>query len=166
MSEPATSVLRRLVSGGQTGADRAALDAAMALGLAVGGWCPRGRAAEDGPIAEHYPLTETDASDSAVRTQQNVLDSDGTLIIAFGPLTGGSALTEQLAHRHRRPVLVIDANQVAPQAAAEQVNRFIQSCRVAVLNVAGPRASSQPAIYDYVRAVITQLLSPGPSDRA
>jgi hypothetical protein len=149
---------RKIISGGQTGADRAALDAARARGWPIGGWCPRDRDAEDGPIDTSYPLRETESLEHAVRTEQNVIDSDGTAIIAFGPLHGGSALTERLAHQHGKPVQVIDAESNSIDEACEQLRQFTQAHPIEVLNVAGPRGSNQPAIYRYVHAVIDQLL--------
>src|SRR5215471_7567840 len=99
----------RIVSGGQTGVDRAALDAALELGVPCGGWCPRGRAAEDGPIDDRYPLHETPSRDVEQRTEWNVRDSDGTLILNRGPeLTGGTLLTQRVAQRDRKPWMVID----------------------------------------------------------
>mgnify|MGYP003793290687 CR=1 FL=1 len=90
-------MIKKIVSGGQTGVDRAALDVAMQLGIPVGGWCPRGRRAEDGRIPDSYPLREASSVNYAKRTELNVRDSDGTLILSGGPLTGGTALTESLA---------------------------------------------------------------------
>ncbi|AGA90387.1 hypothetical protein Thimo_1608 [Thioflavicoccus mobilis 8321] len=133
----------RVVSGGQTGVDRAALDAALALGLAIGGWCPRGRRAEDGPIAGRYPLVETPGSDYAQRTAWNVRDSDATLILHRGSLTGGTALTAELAHRYARPLLTCDLSR--PLVSAAIVDRLLENS-VRVLNCAGPRESGAPGI--------------------
>jgi hypothetical protein len=88
----------KIISGGQTGVDRAALDAALALNIPCGGWCPKGRKAEDGPIPERYPLQETSSADYRVRTEKNVTDSDGTLILTRGPVTGGTAYTVIVSH--------------------------------------------------------------------
>jgi predicted Rossmann-fold nucleotide-binding protein len=126
----------KVISGGQTGVDRAALDAAMAVGLTVGGWCPRGRRAENGPLPERYPLRETPTAEYRVRTEWNVRDSDGTLILAEGPLTGGTLLTLELARdRYRRPVLVLDLGGGADPAA---VVSWVVAQHIRVLNVAGP----------------------------
>src|SRR5947209_20410690 len=98
----------RIVSGGQTGVDRAALDVALALGIPCGGWCPRGRRAEDGPIPERYPLVETPTDEYPERTERNVCDSDGTLILTRGQPDRGTALTARLANRHKKPLYVVD----------------------------------------------------------
>jgi len=150
-----------LISGGQTGADRAALDAALDAGFPCGGWCPRGRLAEDGPLPARYPLRELDSPKYRDRTRRNVLDSDATVIIAFGDLTGGSALTRQFAEESGRPVLVIDAGEVSVDEAATQLRAFIEDCAVQELNVAGPRASGQPDIYRYVYRMVATLLRAG-----
>jgi hypothetical protein len=133
----------KVVSGGQTGVDRAALDAAQAAGLACGGWCPRGRKAEDGAIAASYPLHETPSDDYAERTEWNVRDSDATLVLTRGQPSPGTALTIDLARRLGRPVLVLDLGD-APEPAA--VRRFVDETAVGVLNVAGPRESQRPGI--------------------
>ncbi len=144
----------RIVSGGQTGADRGALDAALALGLDCGGWCPRGRRAEDGRIPDRYPLRETDSSDYAVRTERNVLDSDGTVLVTRGAPTGGSALTRTLARRHDRPLLCIDLDAETATAAAERLAAWLTAEKVAVLNVAGTRESGCPGLAEDVRQLI------------
>ncbi|MEM8679348.1 MAG: putative molybdenum carrier protein, partial [Planctomycetota bacterium] len=95
--------LDKVVSGGQTGVDRGALDAAIYLGLPHGGWCPRGRLAEDGVIPARYELQETTAPQYAVRTEKNVIDSDATLILHSGPLSGGTKYTRAMAEKHQRP---------------------------------------------------------------
>lgn len=132
---------RRIVSGGQTGADRGGLDAAIALGIEHGGWCPRGRRAEDGTIPDHYRLDETTSREYAVRTERNVVDSDATLIVTRGAPTGGTALTADVARRHGRPLLVVDLADVAFDDAVELVRDFVAGHAVVTLNIAGPRAS-------------------------
>lgn len=144
-----------IVSGGQTGVDRAALDSALALGLAVGGWCPLGRRAEDGPIPGLYPLRETPTQDYGQRTEWNVRDSDATLILSRGRLTGGSARTAEHAHRLGRPLLTLDLDAAPdPALAADWVRR--QGVRV--LNVAGPRESGAPGIYAQALGWLETLL--------
>ena len=133
----------KIVSGGQTGVDRAALDVAIELGIPHGGWCPRGRKAEDGRIAARYGLRETDSARYAVRTEQNVVDSDGTLILYRKELKGGTALTRDVARRRQRPLLLIDLTRpVFP----EVVREWIEAEEIGVLNVAGPRESQNPGI--------------------
>lgn len=144
----------KIVSGGQTGVDRGALDAAIALGIPHGGWCPRGRLAEDGRIPDHYQLLETDSPEYSVRTQQNVLDSDATLILYRGRLSGGTELTLRLAERHRRPCLVVDLDHLLP---AEEVRAWLRSEQIEVLNVAGPRESQSPGIAARTRQFLSGL---------
>jgi hypothetical protein len=149
-------VVQRVVSGGQTGVDRAALDAAIDLGLPHGGWCPRGRLAEDGRISRRYRLKETSASEYWVRTEQNVVDSDGTLILYRGELSGGTHLTHRMAIKHGRPVLLIDLeNDPDPH----EVRTWIDTERISVLNVAGPRESSAAGIARQSREFLRQVLS-------
>src|SRR5437588_11049303 len=112
-------MLQRIISGGQTGVDRAALDVALELGIPCGGWCPRGRRAEDGPIPEKYPLKETSTKEYPQRTEQNVCDADGTLILTRGQPDRGTALTAKLANRHRKPLYVVDLAQPAADEAAK-----------------------------------------------
>jgi hypothetical protein len=153
--------LQRIVSGGQTGVDRAALDVAMALGLSCGGWVPRGRRAEDGRVPDCYPLRETAAFSYARRTRLNVRDADATLILTRGEPAGGTALTVDMAIRLERPILVLDLNADANPAAAR---RWLAALRVRVLNVAGPRESGCPGIYAQSRAFLEALLgAPGPA---
>jgi hypothetical protein len=144
----------KIVSGGQTGVDRAALDVALEFGLDCGGHCPRGRAAEDGPIAGKYPLQETPSADSAQRTEWNVRDSDGTLILTSGKLTGGTALTVEFARALRRPCLVVDLDLPVD---TEAVNRWLAANRIQTLNIAGPRASESPHAYDLAVATLRNI---------
>jgi hypothetical protein len=131
--------LLQIVSGGQTGVDRAALDVAIHLQIPHGGWCPRGRLAEDGAIAASYQLRETAEPDYAVRTERNVIDSQATLVLHYHDLSGGTKLTVQLADRHRRPRLLVD---LADPAEPKCVVDWLVANQVTVLNVAGPRESS------------------------
>ena len=146
--------LERVVSGGQTGADRAALDWAIANGIAHGGWCPSGRRAEDGRIALHYSLRETPARDYQQRTRWNVRDSDGTLIVSRAvELSGGSAYTARCAERLGKPWC-----HVHPGAdSVGRITAFLEQHRVRTLNVAGPRVSTDPEIYGYVFTVLERL---------
>ncbi|MDP6788501.1 MAG: putative molybdenum carrier protein [Rhodospirillales bacterium] len=145
----------KIVSGGQTGVDRAALDTALTLGLACGGWCPLGRRAEDGPIPERYPLIESESPKYRIRTGLNVRDSDATLVLCRGEPSGGSALTVRLAKGLGRPVLVIDPD--APDSALV-FGDWAEAEAIAVLNVAGPRESTEPGAYRQARAFLTRVL--------
>ncbi len=149
-------IVEKIVSGGQSGVDRAALDIAMAMGIAVGGWCPKGRLAEDGVIAERYPLIESDSAEPAVRTKLNVRDSDGTLVLYEQALSGGTKLTVDYAKEIMRPLLVIALDKVAE---AETVVTWLQQYQIQVLNVAGPRASQREAIYDHAYDFLQHCLT-------
>jgi len=143
--------VRKIVSGGQSGVDRAALDAALDLGIPCGGWCPRNRLAEDGRIEERYPLTETASDKTAQRTEWNVRDSDGTLVLTRGEPSGGTALTIRLAGRLGRPFLVVD---LAEGGDAGKAGEWIRRNRIEVLNVAGPRESKAPGIHGEATAFL------------
>jgi len=136
--------LERIISGGQTGVDRAGLDVALALGLAIGGGCPQGRRAEDGTIPDRYPLVETPEPDYETRTRRNVEDSDGTLILNMGVLDGGTALTATHARQVGKPYLVV-ALEAGIEPAAFRA--WLDENRIRVLNVAGPRESKRPGAY-------------------
>jgi Circularly permutated YpsA SLOG family len=155
--------LRKIVSGGQTGVDRAALDAALASQFPCGGWCPADRSAEDGIIPATYPVTPLPDGGLRKRTRQNVTDSDGTLIVCdprltAGELTGGTQLTWRVAKEHGRPLLVIDASKFPVASAAEAIIAWINTSGIGVLNVAGPRESGWPEAYAYTRGVIEMVL--------
>jgi hypothetical protein len=145
----------KIVSGGQTGVDRAALDAAIAMGVEHSGWRPRGRLAEDGRIPERYRLQETQSPDYPPRTQQNVLDSDATLILYRGWLSGGTELTFRLARDHQRPCLTVDLDWKPDPAHAVA---WLRTQGVAVLNVAGPRESQSPGITALARRFVMEML--------
>ena len=135
--------VQKIVSGGQTGVDRAALDVAIALGIVHGGWCPKGRLAEDGPIAERYQLTELDSADYTVRTERNVIDSDGTLILYQNRLSGGTALTNRFAKYYEKPLHRIRMDR---DLKLQAVISWIKEHEIKILNVAGPRGSSSVGI--------------------
>lgn len=158
-----TLPLRKIVSGGQTGVDRAALDVACELGIACGGWCPRGRRAEDGRIAEIYPLRETESADYSERTERNVEDADGTLVITNGPITGGTALTVRCARRLGKPLLIVDLREGGAERWVRELQDWVLRNQIRVLNVAGPRESQQPGIYDAARRLLTVVLTSGRS---
>ncbi|MBC8244792.1 MAG: putative molybdenum carrier protein [Verrucomicrobia bacterium] len=151
--------MRKIVSGGQTGVDRAALDWALANGVACGGWCPLGRWAEDGPIDARYPLRETPEANPAQRTEWNVRDSDGTLIVSLAKrLAGGTRLTADLAKRLAKPHLIVTQTDGDLPAQAESLRRFIAEHGVAVLNVAGPRESGEPGAGEYAAGLLDAAL--------
>lgn len=151
----------RIVSGGQTGVDRAALDFAIRHGWKHGGWCPHGRRAEDGMIPNTYRLRETESAEYEVRTEKNVLDSDATLIVVReAPLSGGTAFTRDLAERNRRPVLIVRERDGVEHAAAALV-KWLQHYSVRTLNVAGPRESQAPGIGRFVENLLAAAVSAG-----
>ena len=147
----------KIVSGGQTGVDRAALDVAIHLEIEHGGWCPKGRLAEDGEIESRYALKETSSPEYAVRTEKNVIDSDGTLILFRGKMRGGTLLTSKLAGKHRRPCLEID---LADSFNVEDFLDWFKNSNLSVLNVAGPRASSDDEIYKDAQKCLISLFEP------
>jgi hypothetical protein len=150
--------LAKIVSGGQAGVDLGALDAALEAGFPCGGWAPEGRAAEDGPIPERYPVQELAGAGYDERTQQNVLDSDGTAILHSGALMGGTRQTMLYCVEHGKPFELIDATRTAPKDAAIKLANFVERNRLSVLNVAGPRASKWREGHQYARATVTFLL--------
>lgn len=154
--------LEKIVSGGQTGADRAALDVAIALGIATGGWVPHGRRSEDGRIPVRYSgLIETDTESYQTRTALNVRDSDATLIFSFGEPTSGTALTLKLAQSSGKPFLAVDLESLSQEEAAGRVREWLVDTGVRVLNVAGPRESGEPRITAAVTSVLTEALATG-----
>jgi hypothetical protein len=147
----------KVVSGGQTGVDRAALDAAISVGLEVGGWCPAGRVAEDSLLDRSYALTETPSSDPAQRTEWNVRDSDATLVIVRGEaLLGGTNLTVEIARRLSKPLVIL---QLVDRHVADQAIDWIRGRGVSTLNIAGPRESEEPGIYELARPILIRILS-------
>ena len=143
-----------IVSGGQTGVDRAALDVAIALGIAHGGWCPAGRLAEDGSVPSRYELRETDSSEYPVRTEQNVIDSDATLILYEGNIKGGTLLTRRICRRLGKDHLTVAIDNGRP----ETVRQWLARTRPATLNVAGPRESTCPGIFERSMAFMLAAL--------
>lgn len=149
----------RIVSGGQTGADRAALDAALELGLDVGGWVPLGRQAEDGIIPDRYPnLKEAESKRPAVRTELNVRDSDATVIFSHGILSGGTALTESIARTLSKPLLHLDLDRISEPNASAELFDWLARQQIGTLNVAGPRESQDSAIYASTKRVLIATL--------
>ncbi|WP_081621778.1 putative molybdenum carrier protein [Thioalkalivibrio sp. ALE11] len=136
-------MLSKIVSGGQTGVDRAALDVARDLGVPCGGWCPADRCAEDGVIPERYPVDPLATGGRHKRTEWNVRDSDGTLILTIGALTGGSLLTRNLARKHKKPYLIVDLDS---SFGSPEIGLWVASECIETLNVAGPSESTCPGI--------------------
>jgi len=154
----------KIISGGQTGADRAALDVAIQLGFEHGGWLPKGRKTENGALPARYHLRELDSTQYRQRTEKNVLEGDATLILSHGPLSGGSALTQSLAVRHDRPVLHLDLEQLERQEAKMILEQWLARHQVSTLNVAGPRASGDPQIYEAVFQLLCIVNWPAAGD--
>ena len=155
---PFPTAVERILSGGQTGADRAALDFAIAHGIPHGGWCPRGRLAEDGPIAERYQLEETPDAEYAQRTEWNVRDSDGTVIFSLAPvLTGGSLATVVFARRLGKPCLHLSREAGDDGELTEQLAAFVQRHQIRRLNIAGPRVSGELGIEAFVKRILTRV---------
>ena len=150
--------LSQIISGGQTGVDRGALDAALTTQFSCGGYCPKGRKAEDGVIDERYPLTELSTAGYRQRTIRNLSESDGTLILYHGYLSGGTQETMVQCIRLHKPYKLIDAQAVNVQYASELALAFIADFDIAVLNVAGPRLSQWADGYQYSLEVITNLI--------
>lgn len=149
-------MIQSIVSGGQTGVDRAALDTALKLEIPCGGWCPKDRRAEDGVLDVMYPLLETPLQRYSQRTEWNVRDSDGTLVLYQEFLGGGSAYTVELAKKYERPLLVLD---LSTNPAQETVREWIHQCHVYIVNIAGPRESTRPGIYQAAYMWLFRTLS-------
>lgn len=150
--------IRKIVSGGQTGADRAAFDFALENGVEIGGFVPKNRLAEDGRISDEYEnLTETETENSAERTGLNVVNSDATLVLSRGALKGGTLLTKQLAEEYGKPFLRVDFLEMRAGQSVEKARKWLDSVDCAVLNVAGPRASEDAEIYGIVKQFLKEL---------
>jgi predicted Rossmann fold nucleotide-binding protein DprA/Smf involved in DNA uptake len=148
----------KIISGGQTGVDRAALDVAMAQGIPCGGWCPAGRLDEYGRIPDRYPVTELPDGDFAARSRQNVLDADATVIFHSGELRGGTEFTRQCCIEQKRPYLLVDASKTSSQTAAKLLVDFVEAQAVESLNVAGPRETEWQEGHEYAVAVLQPWL--------
>jgi hypothetical protein len=150
-------MLKKIISGGQTGADRAALDFAIKYKIPHGGWIPKGRLAEDGPLPKKYKLKEMTTTSYPKRIEQNAIDSDGTVIFSHGRLTGGSAYTKKMANKHNKPHLHIDLSKHEVLVASLEILTWKDENKIGTLNVAGPRASKDPKIYKVVKDVLEAL---------
>ena len=160
--------IQKIISGGQTGVDRGALDAAIKLGIPHGGWCPKGRKAEDGRIPDQYQLTEMATADYPSRTRRNIQEADGTLILSPRPLTGGTLLTWNAAEKLGKTRFCIyfptERTLLSWLAGAELPVAVLQACgwmlghQVQILNVAGPRESKCRGVQVFAQAVLTELL--------
>jgi hypothetical protein len=151
--------LMKIISGGQTGVDRAGLDAALAAAFPCGGWCPADRKAEDGPIPERYPMSLLTERGNRLRTLKNVQASDGTAILFNQFLSGGTRLTRDMCIHEKKPFIVLDATQISVERAAKAVVRFIGENEISVLNIAGPRASGWSEGYQFALAVVEQVIA-------
>lgn len=147
--------VRKVISGGQTGVDRAALDVAIELGIEHGGWCPLGRLAEDGFIPARYALRQTDTEKYSDRTERNLRDADGTLILYRQELSGGTDLTHFLCRKHGRPVLAVDISQ---SYEVQQIEAWLSANKISTLNVAGPRESTSPGISEQAKQLLRAVL--------
>ena len=147
----------KIISGGQTGVDRAALDAAIAAGLTYGGIIPKGRIAEDGRVPQSYhALQEADVDEYSFRTEQNVLNADATLILGYLPMSGGTMTTNQYCHQHGKSHLFINLEKPEDENR-ERILEWLQSEKPAILNIAGPRESKQPGIYKKARRLLESV---------
>lgn len=150
-------MLKKVISGGQTGVDRAGLDAAIKAGFSIGGHCPKGRRSEDGTIPDIYPLQELTSSDYSVRTEKNVVESDGTLILNKGDLSSGTKRTHEYATNHIKPCLIV---QLEEPIEPSQVIRWIEGQQITTLNIAGPRESKCPeGIYNEAYSCLEKVFS-------
>ena len=151
-------MIKKIISGGQTGVDQAALDVAIELNIPHGGWIPKGRKTEDGILPAKYQLQEMPTSSYPPRTEKNILDSDGTLIICHGKLTGGSALTQKLAKKHNRPWIHLDLDKLSVSDASKATASWIERNGIQILNVGGSRASKDPGIYKATMEILRTVL--------
>jgi len=163
MNSPIVKLVR-IISGGQTGADRAGLDFAIEHDIPHGGWCPKGRRAEDGQVPDRYNVKEMPTSGYPPRTEQNVVDSDGTMIVTkSGKMTTGSALTEKLARKHKKPCLHValeEMEKAGAPATGLLVAEWLAKNDIRVLNVAGSRESTTPGIHDVTVRLLEWTICP------
>lgn len=149
--------LKKIISGGQTGADRAALDVAIDREIPCGGWCPMGRKAEDGQIPVMYPLQETGSSDYSTRTRKNIMDSDGTLILCpENAMDDGTKLTYQLCKELNKPLFIADP---ADEEQIPSVIKWLIKGNIHIVNIAGPRESKLKGIYKVSEMFLDKLMN-------
>ncbi|OGI08089.1 MAG: hypothetical protein A2Y40_09720 [Candidatus Margulisbacteria bacterium GWF2_35_9] len=147
----------KIISGGQTGVDRAALDMAMECGMTYGGYIPQGRKAEDGRLSEKYNnLIELNETDYKIRTELNVVESDATLILYAGLLFGGTLLTKDFAIKNNKPYLCINLRKEKPNPT-KQIKKWLEIVQPETLNIAGPRESSHIGIYEKSKALLREV---------
>ena len=149
----------KIISGGQTGVDRAALDVALRHAIECGGWCPAGRQDEFGKIPDRYPVQELQAGGFNERTLQNVKDSDGTVVVYLGELRGGTEQTVRFCVDLKRPHQLIDASKISAEGAAKLIGYFVDKNKINILNVAGPRESEWPGGYGYASRALDIFLT-------
>ena len=147
-------MIKKIISGGQTGADRAALDVALLFNIAHGGWIPKGRKTEDGTLPDKYQLQEMLTTSYPTQSEKNVLEADGTLIISHGKLAGGSADTRKTAMKHGKPWFHADLNRLPTFQAAMIIEDWISKNEIEALNITGPRASKDPSIYGLATVIL------------
>jgi hypothetical protein len=151
--------VRKIISGGQTGADIAGIDAALSLGIDYGGSIPRGRRTEDGTLPEKYnKIIELETTSYPVRTEKNVVDSDATLIFTYNKMGSGSALTIKLAKKHKKPFLHINIEKTSNMEAVKKLSQWLDKVKPLVLNLAGSRESSSQGIYNRVYEILMEVL--------
>lgn len=152
--------LKKIISGGQTGADRAALDFALQNSIKIGGFVPKNRRAEDGRVPDKYSnLTETATRNYAERTELNVINSDATIIVSHGKLTGGSLITKRFAAKHKKPFLHINLSETSIETAADKARTWLKITKCKNLNIAGPRASTDAEIYEKTKSFLVALFA-------
>jgi len=146
----------KIISGGQSGVDRAALDFALNNCIPCGGWCPKGRLAEDGPIDQRYPLQETLSSNYALRTRLNVDEGDATLILYTDGIGNGTALTAEYAKTKNKPLLLLNIHK---EESLRRLKNWLEQNKFEVLNIAGPRESTSPRIYQKALKFLNQTFA-------
>jgi hypothetical protein len=151
-------IIKKIISGGQTGADQAALDAAIKHNIPHGGSIPKGRPTEDGVLPDKYHLEEMSTKSYPKRTEANVVDSDATVVFTHGNLRGGSLLTRKKALEHDKPTLLINLSKMSMDEAVDLLDSFIKENKIEILNVAGSRASKDPLIYEKTFEVMEKYI--------